>query len=159
MLAVHPHRQALTRVGKQTAKRTFGYLRIWLPLSYSCSAVLVLFVVQQYQLAPSIVTRYYSIFADVSSCLPSQTRLWPHLNLITRYLVLLFLRALWWTRSACVFIPNVDTHLKLPLGKWCQYQSRKDLFSDGVGPSFSCICKVNGVECLVSLLWGNSVFF
>lgn len=56
MLAVHPRRQALTRVGKQTTKRTFGYIRIWLPLSYSCSAMLVLFVVQQYQPAPSIVT-------------------------------------------------------------------------------------------------------
>lgn len=129
----------------------------------------------------------------MSSCLPLQTRLRPRLNLITCYLVLLFLTALWWLRSACTFIflphdntchfyercccsegpmgfigyfwslkstpmPNVDTHLKLSLGIWCQYQHRKDLFSDTVGPSFFCICKVNGMECLISLLWGNSIF-
>lgn len=30
MLAVHPCKQALTSVGKQTTKGLFGYLRIWL---------------------------------------------------------------------------------------------------------------------------------
>lgn len=48
-------------------------------------------------------------------------------------------------------MPNVDTYIKLCLRICCQSQHRKDLFSDPVGPSFSCICKVKGIECLVSL--------